>query len=454
MWILRFLSLSIFSLAASLLLTASLPLMAREIRISDRVFLVKDRSGSSLEFQMIVNAGAADEAGGEVRGLAHYLEHLILVGRNPENKDIAIRFFPEAVSNGWTNQVATVYWHRIPAREGGPRADLEKFFGFYAARLRDFNIPEEEAIRERNVVLQEHDWRYGANGASRFIQKLDRALLPNHPLGQWTIGSRETIRQLTLADAKAFHHRWYQPNNVWFVIRGDVDPALLKEISDKALGALSPAVLPPHATSLPPKITARQNLLTETDRQITQPQVFYKKLIHLDDEDELAGLARLSVLANFLGSQLPGSLHEALVDRAKVSTSAPYIGLTRLANGTYLLSIIAENPAEDDPKGQKLLAAIMTYVQGLGGLDISDRNIERMRKRLLDQRKTADEIPEQVFQRLVGWLARGDQPDDLNRLPEKIAAVGKSDLLPLLAAFAGPGAVAAGTLNPNEEAKP
>jgi predicted Zn-dependent peptidase len=40
---------------------------------------------------MVVNAGCIDEPGGVCRGLAHYLEHLILTGRNAEHADSANR---------------------------------------------------------------------------------------------------------------------------------------------------------------------------------------------------------------------------------------------------------------------------------------------------------------------------------------------------------------------------
>src|SRR5262245_38297046 len=86
--------------ALALALAATTMADAAEERISERVFLVRDKPGTQTHFQMIVNAGCNDEARGECRGLAHYLEHLVLVGRNPEHKDSAVRFFPGSYANG------------------------------------------------------------------------------------------------------------------------------------------------------------------------------------------------------------------------------------------------------------------------------------------------------------------------------------------------------------------
>ncbi len=437
-------------LMASLLLvlTVVTGALAKEVRISDRVFLVRDRSGAPLEFQMIVNAGCADEGEGQCRGLAHYLEHLVLVGRNPEHTSSAFRFFPDATTNGWTSQIATVYWHRMPQREEGPRADLEKIFNFYAARLRTFSIPEDEAARERNVVLQEHDWRLGSDATIRFFRKLDRALMPDHPLGQWTIGTRDTIKALTLEEARTFHRRWYKRSNVWFVVTGDVEPALLKEISERALKDADPGAVPPRPSLVPPPVTPRRELLLEYDPQAKRRLAAYEKLVRIEEKDKLVTLAQVGVLAQLLASQLPGSLNEAVAEQAKLTITKPVIALRRIAPETYKLTLAADVLEATDPDGRKLLAALGAYVQNLTAAQFSDQSVERIRKRLLNERKTADNIPEQVFRRLLNWLSQGHAPEDIDRLPARIAAVQTSDLVPLLSALAGPGTVVEGILAP------
>jgi len=242
--------------------------LAAEERIGERLFLVRDQPGTPTHFQMLVLAGCDDEAYGQCRGLAHYLEHLVLVGRNPEHTDIAVRFFPDSYANGWTSRRTTAYVHTMPAREGGPRADLEKLFGFYAARLKDFSASEEDAVRERNVVLQEHDWRVASKPFQRFLRTIDRKLLPDHPSGQWVIGTKEDIETFTLAEAKAFHRAWYTPNDVYFLVKGDLDAAALKEIADNALAGLSPRPLPPRAFAAEPNIVVERIDVREEDKAV------------------------------------------------------------------------------------------------------------------------------------------------------------------------------------------
>ncbi len=397
---------------------------------------------------MIVNAGCADEANNQCVGLAHYLEHLILVGRNPEHGNIALRFFPDATANGWTNQIATVYLHRIPSRDTGPRADLEKVFNFYAARLKDFSISEADAARERNVVLQEHDWRYSPNAVLRHMMRVDRELLPDHPMGQWTIGTRESIKNLTLQQAQEFHSRWYKRSNVWFVIKGNVDPAMLKEISERALASSDPTPVPERSSAFPPKIESRTSDVSAEDTKATKRSVHYKKLIQYSTSDRYSVLAQATLLENLLASRLRGSLYDAVTDQSKLSPVAPYVKLSEVTPGVFSLTIVADVNEELSPDGRRLLEAIASYVDGLGASTFSDRNIDRMRKRLLEQRKTSDTIPADVFQHLIGWLAQGYDPDELNRVADRISTTSDADIGRFLSALAGPGRVVTGILAP------
>jgi zinc protease len=126
----RFLSFAFFIVTVCLgLLT---PSYAQEKLISDRVFLVPDPKSSAIQFQMIVLAGSSDETNIEQFGIAHYLEHVVLVGRNAGHSDTAQRFFADGMSNGWTSQRATGYIHRFPANAGDVPDRLDRLFRFYS----------------------------------------------------------------------------------------------------------------------------------------------------------------------------------------------------------------------------------------------------------------------------------------------------------------------------------
>jgi zinc protease len=437
-------------LSSALMVSAA---FAAEERVGDRLFLVRDKPGTPTQFQMIVYAGCLDEADGKCRGLAHYLEHLVLIGRNPEHKDAAVRFFTDGYANGTTSQRATIYIHSAPAREDGPKADLERLFGFYAARLKDFAITAEDAVRERNVVLQEHDWRVAGRPFPRFARMLDRALLPDHPAGQWTIGTKEDIDAFTLDDARAFHSNWYALNNATFVIRGDIEPVALKDIAARALTGLTARRLPPRARLQEPPVVVERKDFRAEDSQIRRAGLYVKKLFRMEEPDLATNRAARQIVLSYLQSRLPGSPYDVIVDRAKLAAGQPLVALTRVAPKTFALTVGADVTSETEP--DKLLAAIESYFEALATNGISAQTITRLQTRFAEARANADKDPALVYSRLVAWLAQGGRYEDMAAWPQRVAAVSPGDVAAVLQGLSGPGRVVTGILTaPKTEPKP
>jgi predicted Zn-dependent peptidase len=423
-----------------------LPASAAEERLGEHLYLVRDRPGSPTHFQMIVGAGCTDEKDGDCRGLAHFLEHLVLVGQNPEHKDVALRFFPDGSSNGWTSPRATVYTHSMPAREEGPRADLEKLFGFYAARLKDFSISDADAARERQVVHQEHDWRVASKPFVRLTRKLDRLLLPDHPSGQWVIGNVEDIDNFSLAEAHTFHRAWYAINNVDFVVLADIEPAALKEIADRALAGLAPQMLPARGFARQPSIVDERTHVVEQDTSVKRAGVIFKKLVRIEEGDLYASGAVRALVASFLSSRLPGGLYDEIVDKGKLTTGAPSVSIGRAAPNTLTLTIGADVARDVAP--ERLLAAINAYVDGLGRSVIPPETLTRIKTRFADGRATADKDPRQIYGRLTGWLAARNRYENLALWPQQIAQVSPERVAAILQGLSSPGRIVTGTLAP------
>lgn len=411
-----------------------------ETRVLDRVFLVRDKPGTPMRFEMVVNAGCNDEANGDCRGLAHYLEHLILVGRNAEHSETAFRFFADASSNGWTNSRATVYLHTVPARPAGPAADVEKLFQFYAARLRDFSITEADAARERNVVLQEHDQRVQSSPTALFWRDANRRLISDHPSGQWTIGSRASISGLTLEAARAFHKTWYVPNNVWFVIRADMEPEALKAIAQAALAGIADSPLPARNFDRPIDVAPAR--IDEEVRlpKVVRPSVSITKAFRFPGAQAYEARAARNLLIAYLSSQLTGSAYDRLVESEEIADERVSVSLSLVAPDVLTFTVGA-TPAEGiEPR--RLREALLGWMDRLAANGPPDEAVlRRLVTREQRERSTLEKEPGRVQQRLVNWLAGGLAFDELARWPQRLAAVRPDDLTPLLQAMSGPGRV-------------
>ena len=435
--------------ATDLLAPPGMSARPAEIRISDQVILVRDERMRQIHFTFVVHAGCLEEEPA-CRGIAHYLEHLILVGQNADHTEAAFRFFADGYANGWTNQKATAFVHRIaPHTAGGAVAiaDLERLLAFYANRLRGFDVGAADAVRERNVVLQEYQLRTGNVPSSRFRVQFEKVLFLDHPLGQPVIGSPETIISFSLEEARRFHARWYASNNVTIVIAGNLDPEAVRALVARTLGTVEPRSLPLRPARTVPEVERGQFSLTVNDARVRGRTVRYAKLVRLPEETSLRSAGML--LSTFLASRLAGSPNDVLVEQQAV-TDGISAGVAREMPGLYRFWLSAE--PTPDTSHEQLADTMRRYLETLTkGGEFDPAILGRLKRRFAAEVGTNSLSGERILGRVVNWVANGDRFEDLSGFLIGVDATKPSDVGRLLAAFAGPGREVTGFLLPEAD---
>ena len=416
-------------------------------KIADRVYLVPDAKAKTIDFQMIVNAGCYDEANNNCQGIAHYLEHIILVGRNSGTNDIAFRFFPDAYANGWTNNQATAYVHKVPLKGSAPEPILEKLFDFYAKRLTGFDVSPSDAERERKIVSQEYDWRYASKPESLFLLAAGALEIPHHPHDQTAAGTPESIAALTIEQAKAFHQRWYSKDNVSFVITGNIDPAALKQIAHKTLEPVNSRPVPTHGWKVIPDY--KNEIITKlgSDKQTERTKIFMSKIIKLDDKDEFKTQAAQNILYSFLSSKLTDSPYSVLVERQLLASDVN-TSIHKRVPGVYEFDITAT--LADDVSPEKLIQAMTDYTNQLSTFQLTEAALTRLKKRHADEWRESLDNADQITSRLAGWISRDLPYDELARLPERVEAVSVQDVQAQTQAVSSLGRVVFAILKPDD----
>jgi zinc protease len=414
------------------------PAQALERLVRDRVFLVPDPKAQSINFQMLVLAGCADEAGNDCKGIAHYLEHLVLVGRNAENRESAMRFFSDGNSNGYTTSRVTGYTHQFPAAAPDVADRLDRLFGFYAARLKGFEISPEDAVRERNVVMQEYNWRYGSSPYAATGREVSRFLYPDHPLGQPVIGSPELISAFSVEASRAFLERWYKLSNVYFILSGPVDEAQLRTIADRHLNGLE--MSPPPAREwvrTPPRLAQEQRSFRHEDRRIAETTVTISRAIPFNDSDRLKTLAATLVLNEFLRSKLKGSPHSVLVEQDGIASGMRGASVRRFMDGVLTTSIGAT--PEPEISVERLTTAMQSYMDQLSERGLDEATVERLKRRFAQSYERSLADPQRAPGRLIDWLGENLPYERLKDTPAIVAAVTAADINALLKAQNTPG---------------
>ncbi|MGL4636932.1 MAG: M16 family metallopeptidase [Beijerinckiaceae bacterium] len=415
------------------------PSLAQEKLVSDRVFLVPDPKSNAIQFQMVVLAGSADETNVFQFGMAHYLEHLVLVGRNAGNTDAAVRFFADGSSNGWTSARATAYIHRFPANAKDVPERLDRLFKFYTERLTDFTITPEDAFRERNVVRQEHDQRYAGDPYAATAIEMTRYLYPDSPVGRPTIGTTETIAAFTVEEAKRFHQRWYRKNNVYFIVTGPLQDALVKDTAEKYLKALD-AAAPPRRDWVEKaySVKADSRVFRKSDKRIANPSVSLSQLVSFAETDPLKTIATRFMLTSFLSSKLAGSPHSVLVEGDNpVASAISFATVERQLGGVLSLSI--GSTPELGRTVEEQLPALKAYMVQLAAKGIDEATLERLKKRFDRDYKRQLEEPQAASGRLIAWLTSPLPYERLKELPDAVAKVTTADISAMLRAVTGNG---------------
>ena len=198
-------------------------------------------SAQTINIRAVVNAGSAHENDMATYGAAHFLEHMFFKGTHKRNySEINRKFAQLGDVNAYTSLERTVFYlNSLPSKiEDAAEIFFELFF--------DAKFPPEEFEKERGVILEEFQSSED-NPISWGVKKINWDTWGNalHP----TIGTRESIEGLNIADLVDFKSRNYQPDRTLFAVTGALDPDHLWPILEKHI----PPFAPPPAGFLRPE---------------------------------------------------------------------------------------------------------------------------------------------------------------------------------------------------------
>ena len=254
-------------------------------------------------------------------GISHLTEHLVAMGAehlmdgaaSPAAKEPSV---PDRVrqiggqANAFTSLDHTVYYISAEASRTMDCIDL------IADWLVRPEMSQADFDREHGVVQREIEM--GKDDPGRQLWYAHAAnVFGDHPAGLPVIGYAEPLRGLTFADLKDYHARMYVPQNMVFVIVGDVDVAAVlqrvrKAVGDAPRGRAVDLSLPPVA----PVIGVRRRSIEMPDVTETLQELSFQTipLVHED-------LYALDLLSDVLTASPTSRLNERILRQRKLVTA-------------------------------------------------------------------------------------------------------------------------------------
>jgi zinc protease len=373
----------------------------------------EDRSAPVASVQAWCQTGSINEDKHLGAGLSHILEHMLFKGTETRSNSEIAQKIQDAGGyiNAYTSYDRTVYWIDTPSKGVDTAVDI------LSDAMMNSTLPREEYDKEQEVIRRE--FAMGFDDPDRMSSiKLFETAYSEHPYRLPVIGLLDIYNKLTRDDVMAYYKKRYVPNNLFFVVVGDVNgdeihKRMEKYFENYPAQSLVPTYIPPE----PPQLGRRESH-TEFKTELTRlemawhiPQLTHPDLPALDLLSVILGDGRSSLLYRKIREEL-GLAHSvsafcyAPADPGLFGVDATLDPDKRAAAEEAVLKIIDElkqkgvSPADlEKAKKQSLsnqLQALTTMrgkASDLGSNWLSTRNLNFSRDYLQAiQRVTAEDI--------------------------------------------------------------
>src|ERR1041384_4695482 len=240
----------------------------------------QDRSAPVASVQAWCGTGSVDENEHLGAGLSHILEHMLFKGTKTKPANAIAQQIQNVGGyiTAYTSFDRTVYWIDVP-KDGVPVA-----LDVLADAMMNSTLPVEEYAKEQEVIRRE--FAMGMDDPDRMAGQLPFATAyQRHPYRLPVIGLLDVFNQLTRDDVMQYYRARYVPNNLTFIVVGDVDAdAVTKQLENFFKGYPAKSLTPVYIPSEPPQLGRRemhQEFVTELSRlslawhipEITNPDV-------------------------------------------------------------------------------------------------------------------------------------------------------------------------------------
>lgn len=364
--------------------------------------------------------GSRNEVMGK-SGIAHMLEHLNF----KSTKNLEAGEFDKIVKSkgGITNASTSFdYTHYFVTSS---TQNLSTSMELFAELMENLNLKDEEFQVERDVVAEERRVRTDNPPIGYLYFRLFNTHYTAHPYHWTPIGFMNDILTWTIEDIKAFHERYYQPNNAILIVTGDVDTKTVFKEAEAKFGKIpnrQPKVPEIHPVEPKRDGSIRQVILKENNTVDTLAIAY--PIPNFEHEDQVV----LSAISELLSSGQSSRLHKSIIDEKQLANQVYGYNMEMTDPGIFIFMGLA-NPGV---KLETLEAAIHEEIEKLKNGDVKKEELEKIKINAKADFIYSLESSSSVNSLFGSYLVRGNlQPllkyeENLDKItPEMVTAVAK-----------------------------
>ena len=328
----------------------------------------EDRSAPVASVQAWCGTGSIHEGEKMGAGLSHILEHMLFKGteKRPPGEIAKQVQNRGGYINAYTSFDRTVYWIDVP-KEGASDA-----VAILADVMQNATLPEEEYTKEQEVIRRE--FAMGFDDPSRQSSQLMLdTVFTTSPFRHPVIGYLDVYNKLTREDVLNYYKSRYVPNNLTFVVVGDVDAeAVRKELGELFSSASRQALEPLYVATEPPQM-GRREVHEEFPTELSRLSMSWR-VPGVTNADTPA----LEILGEILGNGASSRLNREVRERKQIAHSAGAGMFSLQSEGVFLMQAVTDPDKREAAEKESL--AILENLKKNG---VTEAELDRARRSLL-----------------------------------------------------------------------
>ena len=369
------------------------------------VIVREDHSAPVVSAQAWAMTGSIHEGRWLGAGLSHVLEHMLFKGTSARPASRIDQEVQEAggYMNAYTSFDRTVYYIDVPNTGATTAIDI------LCDIMQHATLPADEMAKEKQVILREMDMNQDDPGR-RSSRRLFETAYTRSPYRFTVIGYPDIYNEIQQEDVRAYYHDRYAPNNVFYVVAGDVSNAAVVAQIKEAYAKNKAKPLPPMVLPAEPSQTAPREVVEEAPIELG----YFHCAWHIPDLRH-ADIPALDVLAVLLGNGRSSRLYREVREKQGLVNSADAWTYNPGAPGLFGMSAVV-----DAEKFGKARAAMLAEVERLKTKPVSRAELRKAEKQFISAMlATRKSMSGQAADLGGSWLAA----NDLNFSERYLAAV-------------------------------
>ena len=422
------------------------------VKLPNRMIVIAQelRSAPVVSAQVWIKTGSIYEQEHVGAGLSHFLEHLASGGTTStrtEEESTTILGAIGAQTNAATSLDTVRYYINTTSSHVAEAIDLLSDW------MQNSQFIPDQYSREQQVIQREFE--HGQGNPNRILWKLTQQIRYQvHPARHPIIGYLDEFLTVSRNEIHAFYKRMYVPNNMVFVVVGDIDKSSVVQQITKAWSKIPDGQLPDLSFPVEPEITQPRQTLGYAD--IRRPRL---RLVWPGTKLTEPGDYALDLLAVILGHGESSRLVQTVRDEQRLAN------VISAHNNSYswgrgYFSVDAEIAVPDNQQQnfneviKQTQAAILEQIERVRLTMVTDEELARAKRKTLANVIYNAQTSQLIASRMARDVISMGDPDYLYKYAQAIQKISSKDVKAAAHRFLSPPRLITVTMLPRPKNRP